>query len=279
MYLKFFIIIINSVSCFILPQFVREWHVIGIENNINKIKPYAFNIGKLPMILWYNNNEPQSTINICKHLGATLNNGIINDGCLICPNHFTKYDKNNTVGNVISKNGLLWWSYKSYSKSPPTLFKMNNTCQSYIDINVNLVNVILEFVYSANIIKVNNVHNKYYFTEDLYNAKHRYYYKYPYILKGSINKNVNYLINFLPLDDNKTRIYITTNNKIFIKYFLNNKLNNLKNYNNNNNLKNMLILKDESINNYMKKIYLSFDKYSFPNDFTVSNFYKYRQFY
>ena len=123
---------------------------------------------------------------------------------------------------------------------------------------------------------------KYYFTEDLYNTKHRYYYKYPYILKGSINKNVNYLINFLPLEENKTRLYINIldNNidtKFFINYYLNSKLNNLNNYDNNNYLKYLITLKDDKT--YMKKIYLLFDKYSFPNEFTISSFYKYRQFY
>ena len=86
------------------------------------------------------------------------------------------------------------------------------------------------------------------------------------------------------MEENKTRLYINivdNNNDIdtknFINYILINKLNNLKNYDNNNYLKYLIMLKDD--NSYMKKIYLLFDKYSFPNDFTISSFYKYRQFY
>lgn len=288
MIFKLFILInciINS-SSFILPQIVREWHVIGIDNNIDKTKPYVYNIGKLPLVLWHNNkNDPYSTINICKHLGAKLDTGIINNGCLICPNHLTKYNESDAIGNVISKNGLLWWSFKSNTKNPPSIFNNNssNFHQVFVDINVNLVNVVLEFIYSINKNKIKNVKNKFFFTESLYNSEHRFFYKYPYYLKGSINRKINYVINFTPLEENKTRLYITINNnidtKIFINYFLNNKLHNLKNYDNNNYLKYLIVLKNENTHNYMKKIYLLFDKYSFPNEFTISSFYKYRQFY
>lgn len=95
---------LNFKSAFILPQIVREWHPIAIEKNIDKSKPYVYNIGKLPMVLWYdNNNNPLSTINICKHLGARLDNGIINDGCLHCSNHLTSYNSSDAVGNIIQK--------------------------------------------------------------------------------------------------------------------------------------------------------------------------------
>ena len=276
----------NLKSAFILPQIVREWHPIAIEKNIDKSKPYVYNIGKLPMVLWYdNNNNPLSTINICKHLGAKLDNGIINDGCLHCSNHLTSYNSSDAVGNIIQKNGLLWWSFKSYTRNPPKLFKDTEKLhQTFIDINVNLINVILEFIYSNNKTKIKHRNNKFFFNEDLFNAKHKFYYKYPYCLKGSINDKINYCINFLPLEENKTRLYINivdNNNDIdtknFINYILINKLNNLKNYDNNNYLKYLIMLKDD--NSYMKKIYLLFDKYSFPNDFTISSFYKYRQFY
>jgi nitrite reductase/ring-hydroxylating ferredoxin subunit len=278
---------LNFKSAFILPQIVREWHPIAIEKNIDKSKPYVYNIGKLPMVLWYdNNNNPLSTINICKHLGARLDNGIINDGCLHCSNHLTSYNRTDAVGNIIQKNGLLWWSFKSYTRNPPKLFKDTEKLhQTFIDINVNLINVILEFIYSNNKTKIKHRKNKFFFNEELFNAKHKFYYKYPYCLKGSINDKINYCINFLPLEENKTRLYINivdNNNsdidtKIFINYILKNKLNNLKNYDNNNYLKYLIMLKDD--NSYMKKIYLLFDKYSFPNEFTISSFYKYRQFY
>jgi len=278
-------IIISSVNSFILPQIFREWHPIAIENKIDKTKPYTYNIGKLPLILWYdNNNTTQTTINICKHLGAKMDNGIINNGCLHCPNHYTGYTNNDNVGRVISKNGLLWWSYKSFTKSPPTHFKKDaNMYSTYIDIEANIMNVILEFIYNTNNKKekIKQVKNKFFFKEQLFNAEHRFVYKYPYYIKGNINNNIDYTFNFLPLEEYKTRVFINIVNnidtKIYMNYYLNTKISNLKNYDANSYLKYMIILKDSK--DYMKNIFTLFDKYSFPNEFTVSCFYKYRQFY
>jgi hypothetical protein len=279
-------ILFSSINCFILPQIFREWHPIGIESKIDKTKPYVYNIGKLPLVLWYdNNNNTLSTVNICKHFGARLDNGIINNGCLHCSNHFTLYNSSDTIGNVVSKNGLLWWSYKSFLKSPTQQFKKDmKLYNTYIDIDVNIVNVILEFIYNTNNKKqmTRNINNKFFFKEILYNAEHRFVFKYPYYIKGNINKNIDYTFNFLPLDDNKTRIFISIINnidsKIYMNYYLNTKILNLKNYDNNSYLKYMIMMKDSKDNN-MKNIYSLFDKYLVPNEFTVSCFYKYRQFY
>jgi nitrite reductase/ring-hydroxylating ferredoxin subunit len=275
---------LSTVQGFILPQFVREWHPIGIENQIDRSKPFVFNIGKLPMVLWYDKNDPIATLNICKHLGAKLDNAIINNGCLHCSNHLTGYNQTDALGKVISKNGMLWWSFKSYTRNPISNFKKEEKKLDihHIDINVNLLNVILEFVHSNNKIKARARKNKFLFYEKLFNAEHRFYYKYPYYLKGSINNKINYTINFLPLEENKTRLFITIANnidaKVFMNYFLNAKLNNLNNYDNNTtNLKYMIMFKEH--NDYIKKVYMLFDKYSFPNEFTISCFYKYRQFY
>jgi nitrite reductase/ring-hydroxylating ferredoxin subunit len=275
---------LSTVQGFILPQFVREWHPIGIENQIDRSKPFVFNIGKLPMVLWYDKNDPIATLNICKHLGAKLDNAIINNGCLHCSNHLTGYNQTDALGKVVSKNGMLWWSFKSYTRNPISNFKKEEKKLDihHIDINVNLLNVILEFVHSNNKIKARARKNKFLFYEKLFNAEHRFYYKYPYYLKGSINNKINYTINFLPLEENKTRLFITIANnidaKVFMNYFLNAKLNNLNNYDNNTtNLKYMIMFKEH--NDHIKKIYMLFDKYSFPNEFTISCFYKYRQFY
>jgi nitrite reductase/ring-hydroxylating ferredoxin subunit len=275
---------LSTIQGFILPQFVREWHPIGIENQIDRSKPFVFNIGKLPMVLWYDKNDPIATLNICKHLGAKLDNAIINNGCLHCSNHLTGYNQTDALGKVVSKNGMLWWSFKSYTRNPISNFKKEEKKLDihHIDINVNLLNVILEFVHSNNKIKARARKNKFLFYEKLFNAEHRFYYKYPYYLKGSINNKINYTINFLPLEENKTRLFITIANnidaKVFMNYFLNAKLNNLNNYDNNTtNLKYMIMFKEH--NDYIKKVYMLFDKYSFPNEFTISCFYKYRQFY
>ena len=163
---------LSTVQGFILPQFVREWHPIGIENQIDRNKPYVFNIGKLPMVLWYDNNNPIATLNICKHLGAKLDNAIINNGCLHCTNHLTGYNQTDALGKIVTKNGLLWWSFKSYTKNPAANFKKGDTKLdiNYIDINVNLLNVVLEFIYSNNKIKTKQRNNRFLFYEKLFNA-------------------------------------------------------------------------------------------------------------
>jgi len=278
-----------SINSYILPQLFREWTPIAIENRIDKSKPFIFNIGKLPMILWYdNNNTALSTINICKHLGSKLDNGIINNGCLHCPNHYISYNNSDKIGDIKVSNGLLWWSYKSYYKNPPLNFKNRNNNKyynTYIDVNANIINVVLEFIYSNNNNKqvVKECKTKFLFKETLFKAEHRFLYKYPYYLKGNINKNIDYAINFLPLEETKTRIFISIANnidaKIYMNYYLLNKINTIKNYDTEPSYLKYLIMLKDSPNNHMKKIYTLYDKYSFPNEFTVSNFYKYRHFY
>jgi nitrite reductase/ring-hydroxylating ferredoxin subunit len=288
-------IIINKTNSFILPQIFREWTPVAIESKIDRTKPFSFNVGKLPMVLWYdNNNSIISTVNICKHLGSKLDTGFMNNGCLHCPNHYTPYNISDKIGDIKVSNGLVWWSYRSYSKNPPMNFKITNNnnnknkknkyYNSYIDVNANIINVILEFVYSGynnNFKKEGKT--KFLFKETLFKAEHRYLYKYPYYLKGNINKNINYAFNFAPLEENKTRIFITINDnvdaKIYMNYYLLNKISNIKNYETDiNYLKYLIILKDSN-NNYMKKIYNLFDKYSFPNEYNAISFYKYRHFY
>ena len=79
------------------------------------------------------------------------------------------------------------------------------------------------------------------------------------------------------------RIFISINDnvdaKIYMNYYLLNKISNIKNYETDiNYLKYLIILKDSN-NNYMKKIYNLFDKYSFPNEYNAISFYKYKHFY
>ena len=78
--IKLLLLLFNliTISGFILPSIFREWYCVGFEKNIDKTKPYQFNIGELPMVAWFDNkNNTYSTINICKHMGAKLSNGKI----------------------------------------------------------------------------------------------------------------------------------------------------------------------------------------------------------
>jgi len=272
----------NITNGFFLPQIFREWHPIAIDSKINKNMPYSINYGKLPLILWFNNTTPQITVGYCKHLGSKLDKGFINNNCLICPNHLTIHNNSDTIGTTVIKDGIVWWTYKNLQKKPHSLFKNNeNVDYYYIDVNNSLQNIILEFMYSNNNNLERNINNHFYIKNQVLNVEHRIFYKYPFYLKGSINRKINYGINFLPLEENKTRLFININTdiKYLLHYFLNSKLYNLRNYDNNNIFKYLLVLKDVNHNNYLKKIYLMFDKYMFPNDNIVFSFYKYRNFY
>jgi hypothetical protein len=276
-------IFVLNTNSFFLPQIFREWHPIAIHDKIDKTKPYIINYGKLPLILWYNNTTtPQTRVGYCKHLGAKLDKGFINNNCLVCPNHLTVHNASDTIGTTIIKDGIVWWSYKNLKKTPPSLFKnKTNINYYYMDVNNSLQNIILEFMHSNHNINEKTINNKFLINKQSFNVNHRIFYKYPFYLKGSINRKINYGINFLPLEENKTRLFINldVDIKYLLHYYLHSKLYNLKNYDENTIFKYLMVLNEVGNKNYMKKIYLLFDKYLFPNENTVFSFYKYRNFY
>jgi hypothetical protein len=281
--LLIFNLFFNATIGFILPQIFREWHPVAIYDTIDKTKPYPINYGKLPLVLWFNDTTPQTAIGYCKHLGARLEKGFINNNCLVCPNHLTAHNSLDTIGTTMVKDGIVWWSYKNLKRTPPSLYNKNsaNFQHFHMDIENSLQNIVLEFMYFNDNSKEKSVRNKFLIKKKLFNMEYRLFYKYPFYLKGSINKKINFGINFLPLEENKTRLFIYSNVEVeyLLYYYLSSKLFNLKNYDNNTIFKFLLVLKDVKDNNYLKKIYLLFDKYMFPNESNVFSFYKYRQFY
>ena len=59
-------------------------------------------------------NETISTINICKHLGSTLDKENIENGCLVCPYHGLKHSKTDSFGIVKEHDGktLVVYGYR-----------------------------------------------------------------------------------------------------------------------------------------------------------------------
>ena len=50
-----------------------NWHCIDFVKNIDKSKPYAFNVGELPLVAWFSKNTSATTnVNICRHIGSKL---------------------------------------------------------------------------------------------------------------------------------------------------------------------------------------------------------------
>jgi nitrite reductase/ring-hydroxylating ferredoxin subunit len=297
-----FICSLTYINSYLLPQTFREWHVIGIDSKIDKSIPYKFNIGKLPMILWHDkDNLPISTFNICKHLGNKLDNSKISNGCLVCPSHELKYTNNDSIGSTVSNDGLIWWSYKSNKKNPPNLPLRNSnykTTHFKLDINVDLISCVLNFL------DVKDVNSKIIFKNNkllLKIVKEDYtstiFYKYPYTIFISTKINAHklkavYFLNLLPLEENKTRLFVTIkyNDNLkeytgswfycfIIKFFLFKVKHKLENEYTNDNLKKYLMLQNTMGNNYLSNVYKLYENYMFPNDFTIYHFMKNKQYY
>lgn len=137
-----FLLFININNAFIIPSIFKEWYCIDFINNIDKSKPYKYNIGDLPLVTWFKNNTPLSTINICSHYGSKLDTGIItSNGCLKCPYHGLEHDELSIFGRTIIFQDKLWWTYNNI-KSPPSIPFYNNknyqTSFIKIDMNANI---------------------------------------------------------------------------------------------------------------------------------------------
>ena len=120
--------------------FFNHWHCIGITKNVDLNMPYKFNVGELPLVLWKDNkNDLISTINICHHLGSTLDSGPLVNGSLLCPYHGLKHDKKHSYGKIIDYQGKLWWSYKPLRKQPHSIpfFNKAGYVTQHLQINMN----------------------------------------------------------------------------------------------------------------------------------------------
>ena len=114
------------ITCF---DFFNHWQCIGILSKIDFSKPYKINIGDLPLVVWKDNinNQLISTINICKHMGSTLDQGKITDtGCLKCPYHGLELTEKDSFGQVLEHEGKLFWSSQPFIKKPFALPFFNN---------------------------------------------------------------------------------------------------------------------------------------------------------
>lgn len=265
-----FLFNILLIDSYIVPQTFREWIVIGIENKINKNVPYHYNIGVLPMVLWYNKTNPQSIINSChKHIGNTLRESYINNDELICPFHKSKYTIDDNIGTIKKSNGLLWWSYKSFQSNPSTIKKDNNNYN--FEVNNDFISTILNFI-----VDFKGDENTYkFYKKKLLIKKERDFliYRYPYTL---IFKN-KYMLNINPIDINKSQIFLTTSNN---NELTNKDINKFKNYveKRYNNFKYKFLLLNDN-NSYINKVYNCYKDYMFPDDYTIKQFMINKRFY
>jgi len=306
-------LLINNSFCFILPLTFKYWHSITLESQIDKTKPYIYNIGNLPLITWFNNeSKPITHINICNHLGSKLSNGQINNNNLICPFHGYKYNKTNEFGTTILHENKIWWSYKPFNNYPYNIPLNNNNKYEKIEIikliNTNFIDCILSILSINNIniisnylfnddnlknykikhFKYNNIKTEFFFHNKHYNIIYKFLF--PYTIIIIINKNkykIIITINLLPLNENKSKIFINIKYNMNIIYkplliiilykIINNYISKL------NNLEKTSYLKQIITNNNNEELLIEikslFEKYLFPNEYCINHFIKNLRYY
>ena len=253
--LKYYILIINIILSYsfnlklsrstndlsninILPSIYNEWHCIGFNKNIDKSKPYHFNIGSLQIITHFKNDTnstliPLTTIilNPLKCINKMNNKIYLN---ILSIKYNLKYVEQNICGTTLFYQDRLWWSYKSLNKLPPFLPFYND--KSYdllsieLDVNANIIDCIINNmninIYNKSLKYLNINYNKKITLSDnylYYNYPSSMWYKIymPLDLQKQKYKNIIININMTPINLNKTKWYII---------IINNK-NKLKNYN------------------------------------------------
>lgn len=124
------------------PNFFRHWTCLGIRNNMDISKPLSVHVGELPLVLWKNQESGKilSVINICKHMGSKLDNGIVTeDGCLKCKYHGLEFSEKDRFGEIVEHEGKVFWAYDPIEKSPYRIPFYNNPeyTKTYLEIDMD----------------------------------------------------------------------------------------------------------------------------------------------
>ena len=232
-------------------RFFNHWVCVGIKEEVKIDKPYPVHVGELPLVLWKDSkkNKIYSALNICKHMGSKLDNGVITEsGCLKCRYHGLEYSSKDQFGEVVEQDGKLFWAYEPVREKPYPIPFFNNPSyeKSFltIDMEASLTDSAFntmdlrhpEFVHNGigfgNAIPPENIQQYVYNNETVglsfdYRANewirkindnamstqnfHMFYYPTFSWSKVTFNKNKHLIIgvNLLPLQNKKTRWYIT----------------------------------------------------------------------
>jgi len=90
-----------------------HWSCVGLAKNVVEGRPYAFQVGELPMVLWKKPDGYVATLNICNHMGSKLDGGCVTaSGSLRCPYHGMEVKEGDgCVGTVVEQEDKLFWAY------------------------------------------------------------------------------------------------------------------------------------------------------------------------
>ena len=129
-------------NVFAYSPIFHEWQCVGIKERIDFSKPYTFNVGELPLVLWKDAVSKRiiTTLNICKHMGSALDKGKLTDtGCLKCPYHGLEFSYEDRFGETMEHEGKLFWAYKPVKKTPYNVPFFNNPqyVKSFVQIDMD----------------------------------------------------------------------------------------------------------------------------------------------
>ncbi len=223
------------------------WQCLGIKSKIDFSKPYGCNVGDLPLIVWKNDktNKLMTTINVCKHMGSKMDKGKIENGCLKCPYHGLEFSEKDTFGQTMEQDGKIFWAYNPIHKIPHKIPFFSNPLYVNNFLQIDMDCSLIDSAYNTMDIRHPEfVHNNLGFGSNLYplninsfKYKDRIGLKFDYLSndlmryinnvnhtnnfhmfvvpnftwsKVSFNKkNLLISVNFLPLEKQKTRWFIT----------------------------------------------------------------------
>lgn len=136
-FLLFFLI--TFVNAFNILPLYRYWNCVGFSNDIKSNEVFKFNVGDIPLVAWKTDeNKIVTTLNGCKHLGSKLEDGWIDDGCLVCPYHGVKHSWKDSCGELVEHDNKLWWSYNPIDKLPPSIpYNKSEYTKTYFSIDMD----------------------------------------------------------------------------------------------------------------------------------------------
>lgn len=259
------------------PVPFNNWHCIDFTKNIQKSKPFQYNIGNLNLITYFDKNNKPYTF-------ETINNELF--------------------GNTILFQDKLWWTYDSGKKLPPTIYYHNKHFdKSYIKLNIKV-----DFIQCiSNIMNINhptNIHNNLFglnnnippsniqssFSHNSYTISYSYVdntkllrtkniikLEYPYTIWSRVilptNEKLCIQVNLLPLYKNETKLLISIYHN-FWKSSLEKRFKNC--------ITDLFLFKNSYYKPFIKSdsqiINSIFNQYNYPDLLHVENLYKYHLF-
>jgi len=231
-------------------SFFNHWTCIGFIDKIDFSQPYVSNIGEMPLVTWKDErtNKYITTVNICKHMGSTLDNAKITDGgCLKCQYHGLEMTPADRFGETVEHEGKLFWAHNPKNSLPHETPFFSNPDYEHtflqIDMKSSLIDGALntmdvrhpEYVHNkiigfgSNIPPTNLKQYQYkdrvglsfeyqsnklvqYMNSDTLLSKNYHMFIYPSFTWSKVSfmkKDLIISVNFQPLTPNKTRWYVT----------------------------------------------------------------------